>query len=52
MKTYTVRVKYSKDGKSWSTTCITVKAESDLSAIAQVSTRYNYVSDIRVISSR
>ena len=50
MKTYSIGYKYSKDGKSWTSTSTSVKAESDMGAIAQVQTKYAYVKDIRVKS--
>lgn len=52
LKTYMVRVKHSKDGKSWAVTSISVKAESDISALAQVRSRYKYIADIRILSVR
>lgn len=52
MKTYSVSYKYSKDGKSWTSTSTSVKAESDMGAIAQVQSKYNYVKDIKINSVR
>ena len=52
MYSYSLSFKYSNDGKNWSSTTITVKAESDISAIEQVRSKYPYVKDIRVLSRR
>ena len=52
MYSYTLTFKHSKDGKSWSSSSTTVKAESDLSAIEQVKSMYPYVKDIKVLSRR
>lgn len=52
MKTYTIRVKHSKNGKSWAITSIFVKAETDISAIEQAKSRYNYVAEISILSVR
>ena len=52
MYTYTISFKYSKDGRSWSHASTTVKAESDIGAIAQVESKYPFVSDIKIISRR
>ena len=52
MKTYRITLKYSKDGRFWTSTSKTVRAESDMSAIAQVSSMYPYVKDVRVVSAR
>lgn len=52
MRTYTVAVKYSKDGRLWTNATKTVRAESDMSAIAQVSSMYRYVKDVRILSVR
>jgi len=52
MYTYTIDFKYSKDGRSWLHTSTTVKAESDIGAIAQVESKYPFVSDIKIISRR
>lgn len=52
MKTYTIRFKYSRDGKSWIGTCKSVKATSDSGAIAQIRSSYDYVKDISIISVR
>lgn len=52
MYSYGLSFKFSKDGKYWSGTTTTVKAESDLAAIEQVKSMYPYVKDIRVLSRR
>lgn len=52
MKTYRISFKYSKDGRLWTSTSTTVRAESDMSAIAQVSSMYPYVKDVRILSAR
>ncbi len=52
MKTYSISYKYSKDGKSWTSTTISVKAESDMSAMRQVESKYPYVKDMRITSVR
>ena len=52
MKTYTISFKYSKDGKSWTSTSKSIKAESDFSAITQIQSRYPYVKDIKVTAVR
>lgn len=48
MKTYSISFRYSKDGKTWTRTSTYVKAESDLSAMAQVKSKYLYVDNIRI----
>lgn len=52
MKTYSISFKYSKNGNSWTSTSTSVKAESDVSAIMQIKSKYTYVKDIRVMSVR
>ena len=52
MKIYSISYKYSKDGKSWTSTSASVKAESDMSAIIQIQSKYPCVKDIRVTSVR
>ncbi|WP_179946867.1 hypothetical protein [Fusobacterium sp.] len=52
LKTYSIRIRHSKDGKSWAITSIFVRAESDISALAQARSRYKYISDIRILSVR
>lgn len=52
MKTYSISYRYSRDGKSWCSTSTSVKAESDMGAIAQVQSKYSYVKDIRIMSVR
>lgn len=52
MKTYSISYKYSKDGKSWTSTTASVKAESDMSAMSQIESKYPYVKDIRITSVR
>lgn len=48
MKTYSISYRYSKDGKSWTSTTTSVKAETDMGAIAQIQSRYNHVKDIKI----
>lgn len=50
MQTYSISFKYSKNGTSWTSTSKSIKAESDISAIAQIQSRYNYVKDIKITS--
>lgn len=52
MKTYSISYKYSRNGKSWTSTSSSVKAESDMSAIVQIQSKYPYVKDIKVTSVR
>ena len=52
MKTYSISFKYSKDGKSWTSTSTSVKAESDVAAIMQIQSKYPYVENIRIMSVR
>ncbi|WP_020004188.1 hypothetical protein [Brachyspira innocens] len=52
MKTYNISFKYSKDGKGWNGMTVSVKAESDYSAIKQVESRYPFVKDIKILSVR
>ncbi|WP_158306654.1 hypothetical protein [Fusobacterium sp. oral taxon 370] len=53
MKTYSISYKYSTNGgKSWISTTTSVKAESDMGAIAQINSKYPDVKDIRIISVR
>jgi hypothetical protein len=52
MYTYTINFKYSKDGRDWSNGSTTVKADSDIGAIAQVESKYPFVSNIKIISKR
>lgn len=52
MKTYSIRFKYSKDGKSWTSTSVSVKAESDIGAIAQIESKHPYIKDITINSVR
>lgn len=48
MNTYSVHFSYSKNGTGWTRTSATIKAESDISAIMQVQSKYPYVKDIKV----
>lgn len=52
MKTYSISYKYSRDGKSWTSTSTSVKSESDMGAISQIQSKYEYVKDIRIMSAR
>lgn len=53
MNTYSISYKYSTNGgKAWISTTTTVKATSDVGAIAQVQSKYADVKDIRIISVR
>lgn len=52
MKTYSISLAYSRDGKSWTRTSTSVKATSESGAIAQVKSKYPYVKDIRIMSVR
>lgn len=48
MKTYFMSFRYSKNGKSWTSTSTSVKAESDMGAIEQVKSRYDHIKDIKI----
>lgn len=50
MKTYKITLKYSKNGITWISTTKNVKAESDMSAIMQVRSMYEYTKDIKILS--
>ncbi len=52
MKRYSISFRYSRNGTSWTRTSTTVTASSDSGAIAQIKSRYPYVSDIRIMSVR
>ncbi len=52
MHTYSISFKYSRNGTSWTTTSTTVRATSDMGAIAQIESKYPYVKDIRIMSIR
>ena len=52
MQTYSISYRYSRDGKCWSSTSTSVKATSDVGAIAQIQSRYPYVKEIRIVSVR
>lgn len=53
MKTYTIHLKYStNNGKSWTGTTITVKAESDISAMMQAESKYPMVKEVKIKSKR
>ncbi len=53
MKTYSISYKYSTNGgKTWISTTTTVKATSDVGAIAQIQSKYADVKDIKIISVR
>ena len=48
MKTYHIALQFSKDGRSWVGTTVTVKAESDVGAISQAESKYTYVRNVRI----
>ena len=50
--TYTISFRYSRDGRTWSSSNATVKATSDEGAIIQVQSKYPYVSDIKIKNVR
>ena len=52
MYTYTISFRYSRNGRSWSSGSTTVKADSDMGAIAQVESKYPYVSEIKILNRR
>lgn len=52
MHTYTIHFEYSRDGQRWHSTTATVKAESDLSAIAQIESKYPVTRNIRIRNVR
>lgn len=53
MKKYQISFKYSTNGgRSWTGRVETVSAESDLSAIRQIESKFDMVKDIRIISVR
>lgn len=52
MKNYTISYKQSNDGSRWISCTVTVQAETDYGAIAQVQSRAPYVREIRIISIR
>ncbi len=52
MKTYHIAFQFSKDGRSWTMTTATVKAESDVGAISQVESKYPYVRNVRITNVR
>ena len=43
MNTYIVHFKHSKNGRNWTATSKRVKAESDMSAMAQIKSLYDNV---------
>ena len=52
LKTYHIALQYSKNGKSWANTSVTVKAESDVGAISQIESKYPYVRNVRILNVR
>lgn len=52
MKTYSISLRYSNDGKSWNNRNTTVKAATESGAKAEVRKKFKYVSDIRIMSVR
>jgi hypothetical protein len=50
MKKYRISFSYSRNGKGWTTTSLTVNASSDMGAIAQIESKYPYVKNIRILS--
>ena len=50
MNIYKITLKYSKNRKIWTGTTKTIKAETDMSAIKQVESMYEYVKDIKILS--
>jgi len=50
MKTYRVRIRYSRDGKSWYQTTVTIKATSDSGAIMQAERKYPFVREVDIVS--
>lgn len=52
MRTYSISFSYPQNGKSWTRTSATVKAESDVGAIMQIESKYPFVKDIRINSVR
>ena len=52
MKTYSISYRFSRNGKSWSSTTVSVKAETDIGAISQIQSKYPYVEDIKIKSVR
>ena len=52
MQTYSISFSYSRDGNNWNRSSTSVKATSDIGAIAQVESKYPYVRDIRIMAVR
>ena len=52
MKKYTISYKYSSNGQTWTSTTDVVNAESDMGAILQIQSKYQYVKDIRIVNAR
>ena len=52
MKTYSISLRYSKDGKSYTQRSTTVKATSDSGAISQIKSKFPNAKDIRIMSIR
>lgn len=52
MKTYSIGYRYSKNGSSWTSTSSSVKAETELGAIAQIQSKYPHVQNIRIMNVR
>lgn len=52
MKRYSISYRYSRDGKVWSRVTVTVTAETDYGAIAQIQSKAPYVEDIKILSVR
>ena len=49
MRTYIVEFKYSQDGRNWSGSTRTIKADSDYGAMIQIENMFLYVSGIRIV---
>ena len=52
MRTYSLAYEYSRTGTGWTRATATVKATSDMGAIAQVQSKYPYVRNIKILSVR
>lgn len=49
MHTYTVSLKYSRDGQKWLGKTVSIKADSQAEAIMQAENLYPYVREIKIM---
>lgn len=52
MKTYSIAYEYSRNGSQWITTSSHFKAETEMAAIEQLTRKYTYVRNIRIMNVR